>query len=38
MVVFVAAYLIGVMVVLGIWGIIAYKRQVARGEIKEDRK
>lgn len=36
MVIFVASYLIGVIVILGIWGIIAYKMQVARGEIEEE--
>ena len=35
MVIFVACYLIGVMVVLGIWGIVAYRNQVERGEIQD---
>lgn len=35
MVIFVACYLIGVMVVLGIWGIVAYRKQVERGEIQD---
>jgi hypothetical protein len=36
MTIIVAAYLIGVIVILGIWGIIAYRRQVERGEIKDE--
>ncbi len=36
MVTFVASYLIGVMVVLGIWGIVAYRKSVARGEINDE--
>ena len=36
MVLFVACYLIGVIAVLGIWGIIAYRKQVQRGEIQEE--
>lgn len=32
----VAAYLIGVIVVLGIFSTIAYLRQVKRGEIKDE--
>jgi hypothetical protein len=36
MTIIVAAYLIGVIVVLGIWGIIAYKKQVEKGEISEE--
>ena len=36
MVIFVACYLIGVMVVLGIWGIVAYRRQGERGEIRDE--
>jgi hypothetical protein len=32
----VAAYLIGVIFVLGIWGIIAYRRQLKTGKIKEE--
>ena len=35
MVMYVACYLIGVMVVLGIWGIVAYRKQVERGEIQD---
>lgn len=35
MVIFVACYLIGVIIVLGIWGIIAYRKQVERGEISD---
>ena len=31
--VFVTAYLVGVIVVLAIWGIIAFKKQIDRGEI-----
>jgi len=31
----VAAYLVGVIVVLGIFSVIAYKKQVERGEIVE---
>jgi hypothetical protein len=34
--VFVTAYLVGVIVVLGIWGIIAYKKQAERGEIDDN--
>lgn len=34
--VFVTAYLVGVIVVLGIWGIVAYKKQVDRGEIDDN--
>ena len=34
--IFVTAYLIGVIVVLGVWGFIAYKKQLERGEIEED--
>ncbi len=33
MVIFVACYLIAVMVILGIWGVIAYRKQAERGEI-----
>lgn len=33
--VFVTAYLVGVIVALGIWGIIAYRKQVERGEIDD---
>ncbi len=36
MTIIVAAYLIGVIVILGIWGIVAYRRQVERGEIKDE--
>jgi hypothetical protein len=32
----VAAYLIGVIVVLGIWGIVAYRRQLEKGEIQDE--
>ena len=32
---FVTAYLVGVIVVLGIWGYIAYRKQVERGEIED---
>lgn len=32
----VAGYLIGVIVVLGIWGIIAYKKQSKKGEISNE--
>lgn len=35
---FVASYLIGFMVILGIWGIIAYRKQVERGEIEVGKK
>ena len=34
--VFVAAYLVGAMVILGILSIIAYRKQVQKGEIEED--
>ncbi|MCR4431062.1 MAG: hypothetical protein NUV45_08610 [Tepidanaerobacteraceae bacterium] len=34
----VAAYLVGIIVVLGILSTIAYKKQVERGEITEDRE
>ena len=33
--IFVTAYLVGVIVVLGVWGIIVYKKQVERGEIDD---
>jgi len=33
---FVSAYLVGVIVVLGIWGIIAYRKQASRGEIDKE--
>lgn len=36
--VFVAAYLIGIMVVLGVLSVLAYRKQVKRGEIKEEEK
>jgi hypothetical protein len=35
---FVASYLIGFMVILGVWGIIAYRKQVERGDIVDDKK
>ena len=34
--VFVAAYLIGIMVILGVLSILAYKKQVKNGEIKDE--
>lgn len=34
--IFVAAYLIGVIVLLGIFSTLAYLRQVKRGEIKDE--
>lgn len=36
--VFVAAYLVGIMVILGVLSILAYKRQVRDGVIKEEEK
>lgn len=36
MVLFVACYLIGVIVILGVWGIVAYRKQVQRGEIHDE--
>lgn len=32
MVIFVASYLIGVIVILGIWGIIAYRKENENGK------
>ena len=34
--IFVAAYLVGIMVVLGVLSILAYKRQVRDGIIKDE--
>ena len=36
--VFVACYLIGVMVILFVLSIVAYKKKEARGELEEDDK
>ena len=34
--VFVAAYLVGIMVVLGVLSILAYRKQVKEGKLKDD--
>lgn len=34
--IFVAAYLVGAMVILTILSVLAYRKQVRNGEIKED--
>ena len=36
--IFVAAYLVGIMVILGVLSILAYKRQVRDGIIKDEEK